>query len=242
MTDSNDLGRSMENLSAFGSSSLNEEMMHNSDDIISWFMLNFDVEQTEDSTSEMFFSGLGPVNSPSIARSDTSGSFTHGDLSDGGTIPSSASKTRSGHSHESVHSDSEDERFDVNDGHDRNSDSSSDDGDGSKSRDSSKASKRRKTKSNTTAQESRKRQRVTIETLERAVKSLTEENDGLQEHIQMVTRRKAEVIKHRTDMERIMARQVLEKDDIENNTELQQMVKNYRDVYADYGMFRKKEV
>jgi adenylate kinase len=47
------------------------------------------------------------------------------------------------------------------------------------------------------------------------------------------------------DMERLMAKKVLEKtyrDEPENQEELQKLVQNFRDLYADYGAYRHKEV
>ncbi len=100
-------------------------------------------------------------------------------------------------------------------------------------------------KSRESAKENRKKQRLRVEALVTRVKALTEENEGLKAHILNVTQRKAEVQKHRMDMERMMARKVLEKsyrDEPENQEELHRLVQNFRDLYADYGAYRHKEV
>lgn len=194
------------------------------DDVISWFMLNMDMDAINGagdllSAPMIPFLGLSPS---ALASSDQRSvvAFT-----------------------ESVQSDSEDYRGE-NGSEYSSDDNNTIDNNGSKARGTKrkKPSGNGKGKSRETAKECRRKHQNRLEALENRVKALADENNGLREHIQMITQRKAEIMKHRTDMERIMARKVLDKEETENQQELQRMVKNYRDVYADYGEYRRKEV
>ena len=145
------------------------------DDVLSWFLLNADMEQASD---EMISSLLPPAI-------DVSGLNNMFDDAPAARISNITKK-------ESASDDSD-------------SDASSNE---TKSR-SETGSKKRKTadssKSRESAKENRKRQRLRLEALGSRVKALQEENDGLKAHILNVTQRKAEVQKHRMDMERMMA-------------------------------------
>jgi regulator of replication initiation timing len=89
----------------------------------------------------------------------------------------------------------------------------------------------------------RKRPRESLDDLEERVKELRKENSDLQAHLLNVTQRTTEVQKQRVSMERLMASKLSEaqgKDDSE--TELSEIVKQYTDLYADYGKCRQREV
>ena len=190
------------------------------DDVLSWFLLNADME----TASEEMISSLLP---PAIDVAGLNNMF------DDSPAPSKlpTKKPIAARERESEESDSDD---------------SSQTETKSKSEPNSKKRKvADSNKSRESAKENRKRQRLRLEALGSRVKALQEENEGLKAHILNVTQRKAEVQKHRMDMERMMAKKVLEKsyrDEPENQEELQKLVQNFRDLYADYGAYRHKEV
>ncbi len=94
------------------------------------------------------------------------------------------------------------------------------------------------------ASSSKKRTRESIEDLEARVKELKTENADLHAHLLNVTQRTTEVQKQRISMERLMATKLAEADINSGNdqTELDQIVKQYTDIYADYGRCRQREV
>lgn len=193
------------------------------DDVLSWFLLNADME----AASEEMISSLLP---PAIDVSGLTNMFDDSPASNTKFPPQPPVAPRAA------------ER--------ESEDSDSDDSSQTETRSKSEPnSKKRKVadsaKSRESAKENRKRQRLRLEALGSRVKALQEENEGLKAHILNVTQRKAEVQKHRMDMERMMAKKVLEKsyrDEPENQEELQKLVQNFRDLYADYGAYRHKEV
>lgn len=89
----------------------------------------------------------------------------------------------------------------------------------------------------------RKRQRDEKD-IETKVNELRAENADLQAHLYNVTQRTTEVQKQRSEMERKMQlklQQIGDKDD-SDQSELAQLVKEYTDIYADYGKCRQREV
>jgi hypothetical protein len=89
----------------------------------------------------------------------------------------------------------------------------------------------------------RKRQRDEKD-VETKVNELRAENADLQAHLYNVTQRTTEVQKQRSEMERKMQFKLLQigdKDD-SDQSELAKLVKEYTDIYADYGKCRQREV
>lgn len=90
----------------------------------------------------------------------------------------------------------------------------------------------------------RKRPRESLDDLENRVKELRAENADLHAHLLNVTQRTTEVQKQRVAMERLMASKlsdIPDKDDL-SQQELADLVKQYTDLYADYGKCRQREV
>jgi len=90
----------------------------------------------------------------------------------------------------------------------------------------------------------RKRQKESVEDLEARVNELRSENADLQAHLMNVTQRTNEVQKQRQAMERLMVTKLVEVGDKEDSdqSELAKVVKQYTDIYADYGKCRQREV
>lgn len=102
------------------------------------------------------------------------------------------------------------------------------------------SSKKVSNKSSTT----KKRPRESLEDLEARVKELKAENADLHAHLLNVTQRTTEVQKQRVSMERLMAQKLSEVEhggEVDQG-ELSQIVKQYTDIYADYGRCRQREV
>jgi len=91
---------------------------------------------------------------------------------------------------------------------------------------------------------SKKRPRETIEDLEARVKELRAENEDLHTHYLNVTQRTTEVQKQRAEMEKMMDAKLAEIGDRDDGdqSELAKIVKQYTDLYADYGKCRQREV
>lgn len=90
----------------------------------------------------------------------------------------------------------------------------------------------------------KKRPRESVEDLEARVIALKSENADLHAHLLNVTQRTTEVQKQRIAMEKLMAMKLAELGDKEDSdqSELAQLVKQYTDIYADYGKCRQREV
>ena len=90
----------------------------------------------------------------------------------------------------------------------------------------------------------RKRPRDSLDDLEERVKALRAENADLQAHLLNVTQRTTEVQKQRVSMERLMASKLseIEKRKDADQSELAEIVKQYTDLYSDYGKCRQREV
>ncbi len=90
----------------------------------------------------------------------------------------------------------------------------------------------------------KKRPRESVEDLEARVKELKAENADLHAHLLNVTQRTTEVQKQRVSMERLMAQKLtdVERGGEIDQAELAQIVKQYTDIYADYGRCRQREV
>lgn len=90
----------------------------------------------------------------------------------------------------------------------------------------------------------KKRPRESLEDLEARVNSLKAENADLHAHLLNVTQRTTEVFKQRSAMERLMTTKLAELGDRPDGdqSELAQIVKQYTDIYADYGKCRQREV
>lgn len=90
----------------------------------------------------------------------------------------------------------------------------------------------------------KKRQRESIEDIEARVNDLRSENADLQAHLMNVTQRTTEVQKQRMAMEKLMVTKLAEIGDKEDSdqSELAKVVKQYTDIYADYGKCRQREV
>lgn len=113
----------------------------------------------------------------------------------------------------------------------------------------SSSSKSAKIKQETTSAKERptigkKRQRESVEDIEARVNELRSENADLQAHLMNVTQRTTEVQKQRIAMEKLMVAKLTEIGDREDadQSELAKVVKQYTDIYADYGKCRQREV
>jgi hypothetical protein len=103
--------------------------------------------------------------------------------------------------------------------------------------------KRKVTRSRELAKESRMRQRLRMQETEKRIAELRSENAELQAHLQNVTQRTTEVQRQRLDMERIMAEKLREASFSEANAkDLEELLRRFVDLYADYGSYRQKEV
>lgn len=94
------------------------------------------------------------------------------------------------------------------------------------------------------AKAGKKRQRESVEDIEARVNELRSENADLQAHLMNVTQRTTEVQKQRMTMEKLMVTKLAEIGDREDadQSELAKVVKQYTDIYADYGKCRQREV
>jgi hypothetical protein len=90
----------------------------------------------------------------------------------------------------------------------------------------------------------KKRSRESVEDLESRVNELKAENADLHAHLLNVTQRTTEVHKQRVSMERLMAVKLAELGDRSDTdqSELAAIVKQYTDIYADYGKCRQREI
>lgn len=90
----------------------------------------------------------------------------------------------------------------------------------------------------------RKRERESVEDIEARVNELKSENADLQAHYMNVTQRTTEVQKQRVAMERLMVAKLNQMNDRgdSDQSELATIVKQYTDIYADYGKCRQREV
>ena len=103
--------------------------------------------------------------------------------------------------------------------------------------------KRKVSRSRELAKESRKRQRQRMEEMEKKIATLKKENEELQAYLQNVTQRTTEVQKQRLDMERIMSAKLCDMSTMsESGSELEDVLRKFVDLYADYGIYRQKEV
>jgi chromosome segregation ATPase len=103
--------------------------------------------------------------------------------------------------------------------------------------------KRKGTRSRELAKESRMRQRLKQQETEKRIAELRAENIELQTHLQNVTHRTTEVQRQRLDMERVMAEKLRDLAVVgESNRELDEILRKFVDLYADYGSYRQKEV
>ena len=103
--------------------------------------------------------------------------------------------------------------------------------------------KRKTSRSRELAKESRKRQRQRMEEMEKKIATLKKENEELQAYLQNVTQRTTEVQKQRLDMERIMSAKLCDMSTMsESGSELEDVLRKFVDLYADYGIYRQKEV
>ena len=83
-----------------------------------------------------------------------------------------------------------------------------------------------------------------MEDIEARVNELRGENGDLQAHLMNVTQRTTEVQKQRMAMEKLMVTKLAEIGEREDSdqSELAKVVKQYTDIYADYGKCRQREV
>ena len=102
--------------------------------------------------------------------------------------------------------------------------------------------KRKVPRNRESAKESRQRQRQKLEELEKRVAKLREENSELQSHLMTVTQRTTEVQKQRLEMEKLMTLHASQLSHMNVNKELDALVQRFKDLYADYGTYRQKEV
>mmetsp|Transcript_79746 Transcript_79746/g.156388 ORF Transcript_79746/g.156388 Transcript_79746/m.156388 type:complete len:416 (+) Transcript_79746:48-1295(+) len=100
------------------------------------------------------------------------------------------------------------------------------------------------TQANRSPKIGKKRQRESIEDIEARVNELRSENADLQAHLMNVTQRTTEVQKQRMAMEKLMVSKLAEinSDEDCDQSELSKVVKQYTDIYADYGKCRQREV
>lgn len=91
---------------------------------------------------------------------------------------------------------------------------------------------------------SRKRQRESLEDMETRVAAMMEENEELQNHVMTVMQRTAEVQKRRSAMETFMTSELAQFGHKENfdQSELAKVIKQYTNIYSDYGKCRQREV
>jgi vesicle coat complex subunit len=103
--------------------------------------------------------------------------------------------------------------------------------------------KRKVSRSRELAKESRKRQRQRMEEMEKKITTLKKENEELQAYLQNVTQRTTQVQKQRLDMERIMSAKLCDMSTMaESSSDLEEVLRKFVDLYADYGSCRQKEV
>ena len=102
--------------------------------------------------------------------------------------------------------------------------------------------KRKLPRNRESAKESRQRQRQKLEELEKRVAKLRDENSELQSHLMTVTQRTTEVQKQRIEMEKLMSLHASQLSNMNENKELDALVQRFKDLYADYGTYRQKEV
>lgn len=103
--------------------------------------------------------------------------------------------------------------------------------------------KRKISRSRELAKESRKRQRQRMEEMEKKIAALKKENEELQAYLQNVTQRTTEVQKQRLDMERIMSAKLCDMSSMpSSSSDLEDVLRKFVDLYADYGSYRQKEV
>ena len=90
----------------------------------------------------------------------------------------------------------------------------------------------------------KKRPREAEKDIEARVQELRAENADLQAHLLNVTQRTTEVQRQRANMEKLMQTKLEEIGGSEDSaqSELAVIVKQYTDIYADYGKCRQKEV
>ena len=119
---------------------------------------------------------------------------------------------------------------------------------GTKRTSSAKVAKLKNDKATTAAAKlskiGKKRQRESVEDIEARVNELRSENADLQAHLMNVTQRTTEVQKQRAQMEKLMLQKLSEigNDEDADQSELAKVVKQYTDIYADYGKCRQREV
>ncbi len=109
---------------------------------------------------------------------------------------------------------------------------------------SSDESERGNKKDSSSKSGNKKRQKGEEKDIEAKVNALRAENADLQAHLMNVTQRTTEVQKQRTAMEMVMhsiLKEIGDKEDADQ-TELAKTVKQYTDIYADYGKCRQREV
>lgn len=103
--------------------------------------------------------------------------------------------------------------------------------------------KRKVSRSRELAKESRMRQRLKQQETEKRIAELRAENAELQAHLQNVTQRTTEVQRQRLDMERVMAEKLRSLAGTNDaSRELEEILRKFVDLYADYGSYRQKEV
>lgn len=95
-----------------------------------------------------------------------------------------------------------------------------------------------------TVKKAKKRPREAEKDMQTRVAELRAENADLHAHLLNVTQRTTEVQKQRTNMEKLMQAKLEEiaGSDDTDQSELATIVKQYTDIYADYGKCRQKEV
>lgn len=96
----------------------------------------------------------------------------------------------------------------------------------------------------TSAKKNKKRPREAEKDMQARVAELKAENADLHAHLLNVTQRTTEVQKQRINMEKLMQAKLEEVGggDDSDQSELAAIVKQYTDIYADYGKCRQKEV
>jgi len=94
-----------------------------------------------------------------------------------------------------------------------------------------------------TAKENRRKRRQRYLEMEERLEALKTENAELNAHMLNITQRTTEAQKQRVDMERIMRSHLTNAaDSSTSQSELATLIKQYKEVYADYGKFRQREV
>ena len=109
--------------------------------------------------------------------------------------------------------------------------------------DDKKAKKINLSKNSETSKLSRKRRRERMLEMEERLNYLKIENAELNDHLNTITLRTTETQKNRSEMEKLMSSHINSAEDNGKvHAELAELMRQYKEIYADYGNCRQREV